>query len=54
MVIFLETLALPPLIGGEYEAYMNGVYMSLGFGVVAFLGLLIYMVSLIMALTKEK
>jgi len=47
-------LALRPLIAGDDTAYMNGVYMSLGFGVVAFLGLLIYMVSLIMSTAKEK
>jgi len=48
-------LALPSLvIGLDRDAYMNGVYVSIGFGVVAFLGLLIYMVSLIMVVAKEK
>jgi hypothetical protein len=47
-------LALRPLVGGDDTAYMNGVYMSIGFGVVAFLGLLIYMVAMISALPKEK
>lgn len=47
-------LALRPLIGGDDAAYMNGVYMSMGFGVVAFLGFMVYMVSLILASTREK
>ena len=47
-------LALRPLVGGDDAAYMNGVYMSIGFGVVAFLGLLVYMVSLILGMAKEK
>lgn len=48
-------LALPSLvIGQDNQAYMNGVYMSIGFGIVAFLGLLVYMVSLIMVVAKEK
>jgi hypothetical protein len=33
---------------------MNGVYVSIGFGTVAFLGLLLYMVSRIMSMAKEK
>jgi len=47
-------LSFPPLVNGDNVAYMNGAYMSLGFGIVSFLGLLIYMVSLIMAPTKAK
>jgi len=47
-------LALRPLVGGDDAAYMNGVYMSIGFGSVAFLGLLIYMVSRILGVAKEK
>jgi hypothetical protein len=38
-------LSLPSLvIGLDRSAYMNGVYVSIGFGAVAFLGLLLYMV----------
>jgi hypothetical protein len=48
-------LALPSLvIGLDNDAYMNGVYMSIGFGVVAFSGLLLYMISLILALGEKK
>jgi len=48
-------LSLPSLvIGLDQDTYMNGVYESIAFGAVAFLGLLIYMVSLIMSTAKEK
>jgi hypothetical protein len=48
-------LSLPTLvIGQDKDAYMNGVYVSIGFGTVAFLGLLLYMVSLILGMAKEK
>lgn len=36
------------------RARTNGVYVSIGFGTVAFLGLLLYMVSLILGVAKEK
>jgi hypothetical protein len=48
-------LSLPTLvIGQDNDAYMNGAYVGIGFGTVAFLGLLIYMVSLIFGAAKEK
>jgi hypothetical protein len=48
-------LSLPTLvIGQDRDAYMSGVYVSIGFGVVAFLGLLLYMVSMIWGGAKEK
>lgn len=48
-------LSLPTLvIGQDKDAYLNGVYVSIGFGTVAFLGLLLYMVSLILGMVKEK
>jgi len=44
LLSFVLLVALPPLFGGElYKPYMNEAYMGLGFGVVAFLGLLVYM-----------
>ena len=36
------------------RARTNGVYVSIGFGILAFLGLLVYMVSLIQALGEKK
>jgi hypothetical protein len=48
-------LSLPSLvIGLDRDAYMNGVYVSIAFGAVAFLGLLIYMVSMIMSTAEKK
>jgi len=55
LLSFVLLVALPPLFGGElYKPYMSAAYVGLGIGVLAFLGLLVYMVSLILALTKEK
>jgi len=47
-------LALPPLMERDYTTFTNAVYYILGFGVVAFLGFMVWMVGVILALTKEK
>jgi hypothetical protein len=48
-------LSLPPLvIDLNRDAYMNGIYVSIGFVAVAFLGLLVYMVSLILTLGEKR
>jgi len=47
-------LSLPSLMEKDYTTYDNGAYYCIGFGVVAFLGFMIWMVSVILALTREK
>jgi hypothetical protein len=47
-------LALPSLMERDYTKFTDAAYYCIGFGVVAFLGFMIWMVAILLALTKEK
>jgi len=47
-------LALPSLKEEDYATFTNAVYYVLGFAVVAFLGFMVWMVAVILALAREK
>jgi len=47
-------LALPSLMEKDYNTFTSATYYCVGFGVVSFLGFMIWMVAVLLALAKEK